>query len=280
MLQPGVCDSADVANVHGSLLGVLEDGRVENSESGWQVKIENEEAPVFELFRDGEYGSPFAGRFRERSNLPAMGLDWARYEDGVSALCYIPGGNEMAPLIVMNMALSQPKSDWNQQANFVPFLAELLLNTRAVSRGGNGHAHLAGSVLRWQPGIDGDGGSVDLSAGEESMPVLRKKKEGVVFFESEEGAAPGVWRWQSGGREVARQIVNFPAEESDLRLLGDGESGGFQRAEGFERELALASGWALWPWLVFVAILFLIAESALVLWRPKVAGQMKGGLRS
>lgn len=275
--------SGDVESLGGKAAGDSNSFEEERLEGGWPVRIGKEEAPVFELFRDGEYGNPFEGTFQRRLKVEAQGETWASYADGVPALQFLVEEGAGSPVLLWNLPLSSPDSDWAQQPNFIPFLGELLLNTRPRVILGSELTVSAGSLLQWSPGLEGDGGSVVLvSDAEEEMKVLRKKSEGAVYYESEEGTSPGVWRWKSGGREVARKVVNFPAEESDLRLMADGDSGELRTADSFQRQLALSTGWAIWPWLVFAALLFLIMESALALWRPKNSNKevRKGGALS
>jgi len=247
--------------------------------AGWAARVASPAAPVFALFQSGDFGNPFDGRFRRRlalealedSATPASGEAevLVRYEDGVPGL--VRGETGGAPVYLWNLPVRPEDSDWAQQTPFLPFVAELLLNSRPPGVGAGQEAP-AGSPLVWQSGDDIPADSVLLvDADGKSVPIEWAHGPEGLTFRSKASPAPGVFRWTVGGGTSDLAAINFPASESDLRVL---DTSAMPAEETLSlREMSntarLARGWQLWPWLAAGAIGALLIEGLLAWWKPK-----------
>ncbi|MEM9080220.1 MAG: BatA and WFA domain-containing protein [Verrucomicrobiota bacterium] len=262
-----------------ALTGIASGGGIyeeESGDKGWRVRVGREEAEVFELFRDGRFGDPFRGVFRRRMNLPEQlgGEVWARYSDRIPALVVWQVGK--GRVVLWNLGLDEETGDWTKQANFLPFVGEMLLATRPREELLRPGAVRAGVVASWRPGPEGGGGEMVLRGVEGiEAEVVRRKEGGEVVFESLEGLGPGVWRWEQGGREVDRFVVDFPSSESDLRVLKEGEGVELQESKGLARRMALARGWPVWSWVLLLGLPLM----ALEVWFSGLGIGAKGGAR-
>lgn len=250
--------------------------------AGWKAGISsksNASAKVFELFESGEFGNPAGGVFSSRLRLPA---DWPEavarlidYQDGVPGL--LKAETDGAPILLWNLQLSPKLSSWSGQSAFVPFLGELLLNSRAGG-GGSRVEVLPGSQLVWAPGEGISPESVALfdERGNQLETEMRMTASGAQLS-SALGAVPGRYQWKVGDVVVHQQVSNFPPTESDLRLMepADVQGGEVVDAKALLRRAALGDGIPLWPWFVAAVLLFLLSESLVALWKPKIK---KGGV--
>ena len=86
-------------------------------------------------------------------------------------------------------------------------------------------------------------------------------------------SAPGVYEWKIGDGIAHVQVSNFPATESDLRLMDPAEVQGGEVVDSKQllRRAALGDGIPLWPWFVGAVLLFLLLESLVGMWKPKPA---------
>lgn len=296
MIQPATGVSlADCQEI----LGVLADGGdaalpVDNKSSkdtsgkliagaGWKAGIakrSGENLPVFALFKSGEFGNPAAGVFQRRLRLPVQWPDtvqsWIEYQDGVPGLLFAQG-DAGAPVILWNLPLAETLSSWAGQSPFVPFTAELLLHSRALSHG-RGLEVMPGSVLSWLPGDQVSAESVVLSnAAGASMPTGVQMTAQGVRISSEESATPGLYQWKLGDSVAFQQVVNFPVVESDLRTMDPAsvQGGDVVDTDALLRRAALGDGIPLWPWLVAATIVFLLLESLVSMWKPKARDENK-----
>jgi hypothetical protein len=96
--------------------------------------------------------------------------------------------------------------------------------------------------------------------------VLEKVVAALPWLEKST-AAPGLYRWEVSGQTIDLAAVNFPDSESDLRPLPAAPTFGNRAADAGSpaTAAAFARGIELWPWLALAAVLFLLAESLLVL---------------
>ena len=195
-----------------------------DSKGAWKAGISSKAGDrnkVFTLFATGEFGNPAAGTFKQRLRLPA---DWPSeivqlidYTDGTPGMLLT--NTESSPIILWNLPLADNLSSWAGQTAFLPFMGELLLNSRSVEQGG-GNEVLPGSPLFWSPteGVSPD--SVALHNGRNEVLEVEKRMTGSgVKLSSISTAIPGVYQWKIGDGIAHRQIANFPVTESDLRLL-------------------------------------------------------------
>ncbi|MDA1005770.1 MAG: BatA and WFA domain-containing protein [Verrucomicrobia bacterium] len=98
--------------------------------AGWQAGIAaaaGEDAPVFALFKSGEFGNPSAGIFLQRSRLPR---EWPEevqrlidYQDGVPGMLSIREKNQGGSIILWNLPVAERLSSWSAQTPFLPFFA-------------------------------------------------------------------------------------------------------------------------------------------------------------
>jgi len=234
-----------------------------------RLKVASPDHPVFRAFAGGEYGDPARGRVRGRyavtsSQLPA-GEPLLSYVDGTPALWMCRGN---LPLVLWNIPLDEKMSSFQKQGEFVPFLGELLLGIRRGSPGAVRLAHdgIPGLALTWRPGLEIRGDEVRLRGADGSEVPLRLMETAGGALLSEPIERPGVYSWTVGERLISREVVNFPVAESDLRSLSGAEIkglGALTAASGRDvREWQ--AGIPLWPRLLWIALVLLLCEGAVV----------------
>jgi len=249
-----------------------------DTKGAWKAGISSkagDSSKVFELFKTGEFGNPAAGSFKERLHLPS---DWPDtvahlidYTDEVPGLLITSA--DAAPIILWNLPLSNSLSSWSGQTAFVPFMGELLLNSR-MSKKGMGAEVLPGSPLAWTPGEGVSPESVELhNDADQVQPTETRMTVNGAQLSSTGRSAPGVYEWKIGDGVAHVQVSNFPATESDLRLM---DPAGVQGGEVVDskqllRRAALGDGIPLWPWFVGAVLFFLLSESLVSMWKPKPA---------
>jgi hypothetical protein len=239
---------------------------LESSPNGWAV-VPEESHPAIQLFRNGDFGNPFAGAFRERLRLPpdlttATGArPIARYADGTPALIEFP--TQSASIILWNLPLDPAKSSWPLQGVFLPAVAEILLRTRPLGTAASAQA-LPGSHLAWSSADPAHHGAVSLlgPAGT-ALALTESTTADGTLWQARDPATPGLHRWQISGQTIEAIAVNFPESESDLRPLEAAPTFGNRATNpgSLARQAALAQGLPLWPWLVLAALLCLALES-------------------
>ena len=230
---------------------------------GWQI-LPDENHPANRLFRTGDFGNPFAGKFKERLRLPSDLPGTKRiatYQDGVPAIIEIPTSG--APILFFNLPLDPAKSDWSTQGVFLPAFAEILLRTQPRTASGADQV-LPGSLLTHTSDDPAQAGAVTL-LGPDNKPlaITETASAGGSLWQSQLPATPGLHQWQVSAQTIDYTAVNFPESESDLRPLDtapdfDGKS---TAAPSLARQAALSRGLLLWPWLALAALLFLVSES-------------------
>ena len=270
----------------------------EKSAAGWAV-VPEETHPAIHLFRNGDFGNPFAGTFRERLQLPhslteiAGARLIARYADGVPAILEFPTEPAVGPeaagsagnpatamdvrkhhggsILVWNLPFESAQTDWPVQGVFLPAIAEILLRTRP-----QGSAEAAttqpGSPLVWTSNDPARNGAVTLiGPANQALALTETTTPDGTVWQAHQPATPGLYRWQISGQNVDFTAVNFPDSESDLRPLEAAPGFGKLDAGGdtLARQATLAQGLPLWPWLVLTAVLCLALESLIHSRKPR-----------
>jgi hypothetical protein len=239
---------------------------IADSPQGWTV-VPEDAHPAIQLFRNGDFGNPFAGSFHQRLRLPeslasAVGARLiARYADGPPALVEYP--TKAAPILLWNLPLDPTKAAWPNQSAFLPAIAEILLRTRPRSAAEPVFS-LPGSPLSWTSNDPAHAGAITLlGPSNMAIPISESTTVDGSLWQSPANTAPGLYRWQFSGQTIAFSAVNFPDTESDLRPLDATPTYGKLNAsnDSIVRQAALAHGLPLWPWLVLAGILCLTLES-------------------
>jgi hypothetical protein len=237
-----------------------------DSAQGWAV-VPEDAHPAIQLFRNGDFGNPFAGSFHQRLRLPeslasAAGSRLiARYADGPPALVEYP--TKAAPILLWNLPLDPAKSDWPNQGTFLPAIAEIFLRSRPRSAAEPAYS-LPGSPLTWASNDPAHAGALTLlGPANAAIQIAESTTTEGTLWQSQAPAVPGLYRWQFSGQAIAFSAVNFPDAESDLRPLDATPT--FDKSnvsnDSLVRQAALAHGLPLWPWLALAALLFLTLES-------------------
>jgi hypothetical protein len=231
------------------------------------LKVAAPDHPVFRAFAGGEFGDPARGRVRGRFALTAAllppGESLMAYTDGTPALWMCRGNRS---LVLWNIPLDKGLSSVQNQGEFVPFLGELLLESRRRGPGVVRPAsdRVPGQALTWRPGIGTRTDEVRLKGPDgDDLPLRLVETAGGTLVLDRLGR-PGVYAWTVGDRVVSREAVNFPAVESDLRPLSGAEIKGMGAlAASSGREVRdWQAGIPLWPRLLWIALALLLAEGA------------------
>jgi hypothetical protein len=226
-----------------------------------------ESHPANQLFRNGDFGNPFAGIFRERLRLPAdlasspSAQTIARFTDGVPAI--VEFTTSSASILLWNLPVAPEQTDWPIQGSFLPSVAEILLRTRP--RGAlDPHQHLPGSHLAWSSPDPSHAEAISLIGPDgASIPVHKTTGSSGVLWQTETTATPGMHRWQISGQTIDFTAVNFPDSESDLRPL-DAPPAMTNASSGNDsliRSAILSQGIPLAPALLIAALIALGLES-------------------
>lgn len=283
MVQPSLACSLDACQ---NLMGLTASGSsapipVESKQkmSASISEKAGDNNPIFALFKSGEFGNPAAGVFKRRLRLPKSWSDSVQrlidYQDSVPGLLSAQkvdaGSDGAAPILLWNLPVSSKLSSWSGQSPFVPFMGELLLNSRAASQG-RGLEVMPGSAMSWTPSDEVSPESVSLfdGAGQLQKTTINMTPQGARLT-SESTAVPGIYQWRMGDGVAFQQVVNFPVTESDLRLMDPAliQGGEVVDTQALLRRAALGDGIPLWPWLVGATIVFLLLESFVSIWKPK-----------
>lgn len=236
---------------------------------GVRLRIAKPGHPVFALFGSGDAGNPAGGTFFERLELnppawPEDGILLA-FQDGVPAVA------EWGRVVLWNLTLEKSEPRWAERAEFVPFLAELVLSSRREQTpGGSGDFPSGSKISKVFPAdtLDED---VVITSPSGEIPAERTHG-GSQVFRSKVPLEPGLSEWLVRGSTAGYSTVNFPAGESDLRIMespGTAETGALVLAVN-ESVSSLRQGIPLWPWLLAFACLCLLAESLMV-WKTRPA---------
>ncbi|MBK8478213.1 MAG: VWA domain-containing protein [Opitutaceae bacterium] len=226
--------------------------------------------PVFKVFADGLYGDPTRATFRGRAHLaaPAGGKAILNYEDGVPALAaFVDPGC----LLLWNLPLQRELSDWAVQPEFLPFLGELLFHYRRQTADRRVQRFATGQSLTQE--FEGEvlAEDVKLEFNGQPLAVRRQVANRRTVFSTTEARLPGLYSWYHRGALLERQAVNFPAVESDLSTQAEIKVGtqGLVALRGEQSIRQLQEGSPLWPQLLLLAVVGVVVEGLLLVWKDK-----------
>jgi len=124
------------------------------------------------------------------------------------------------------------------------------------------HDRIPGQMLTWQPGLDVRIDEVHLKGPDGIEVPLHSMQTAGGTLMSDQLERPGVYEWAVGDRTISREVVNFPAAESDLRPLSGAEIkglGALTAASG-RAVREWQAGIPLWPRLLWIALALLLCE--------------------
>lgn len=245
----------------------------QRSETGWTVAVTRPDHPLFAVFSKGEFGEPVPGRFRQRLAIPAaLAADasrvLARFNDGAPALLLreSPRGGS---ILVWNLAADPALADWTARPAFVVMLGEIAARLPAPVAP-DAQETRPGVPVFWTLPAGTDPAQVTLTASDgRPIPVRPRASGEGLRLETETAPAPDLYTWRVDGAPARHAAVNFPADESDLRILReDGASGtakqgtvvGADDAEGYVR---LREGRPVGHWFALAALALFFTELAL-----------------
>jgi hypothetical protein len=225
--------------------------------------------PVFALFGGGESGNPAGGKFFARlepssGSWPDEGTLLA-YQDGIPAVA------EWGRVVLWNISLEKSEPRWAERAEFVPFLAELVLSSRRGSPEMTAGDFPSGSKI--SRSFPGDTLDEEVSVTSPSGEVaVERAGAGSPVFRSKAPLGPGLYEWLVNGTHAGYSTVNFPAVESDLRQSDSPAKAvpATVKLDVRDSVSSLRGGIPLRPWLLGFACLCLLAES-LVVWKTRAA---------
>lgn len=269
LLAPDLREDGALSAVLAGQGGVCR-GETRSGGSGWRLRVSAPEDRVFELFRgiplDALWGCEHYARLDGswEALLPPGATVLLRYEDGVPALARVAQGRGC--LLIWNMAVTGRDNRMGYSPLFLPLLAETLLRSREVQAPPEPVAGL--DVLEFTvPGREElDGLSLRNEAGEElELQVSPMRSGRPRVLRSARPALPGLYRWMRGEVALAQTAVNFPTEESELRLmdlrrLPQQPVSATEEAADAEVASDVPNRVELWPWLLVLALLFWLAE--------------------
>jgi VWA domain-containing protein/aerotolerance regulator-like protein len=254
----------------------------------YHLKISNENDKIFSIFANGEYGDPVSGYVKKRLKLPKKLFDTEEniisYHDGVPALLRYSNQGK-GQFYIWNIPLNLKDSNFAGRVQFVPFLAELVLASRWEI---NDVGHLA----NYTPGeslikiVDFVGSVKDIALKDPEGKDLSvkievdnakpgdkgaKKIESVLSLVSSPVSATGIYSWNFSGEKIGNSVVNFAVSESDLRSISTSELSvhGTSTIAGSGAVNAIHEGIMLWPYLLALAIIFVICEGLVMFWAEK-----------
>lgn len=270
ILSPGPqCSRQALARISGHPLPGANPLRAERNDEGWQA-LPNSEHRAFALFRDGQYGNPLAGQFRQRflAGDPGDLRVVARFNDDQPALLEAL----RHPVLIALFPLDPLHTSWSLEHPFLPAIGELLLHV-APQGGKQSFVGNPGEALSWQnPAMDSGTIPILLGPGDETLAVHNDKNTWV----SQQGAAPGIHRWLVSGQAVMMNAVNFPTSESKLQPMAKpptAEQMSAKAATGIPT--AFDKGLPLWPWLIALTALLLLAEHGVMGLMPRGRGESR-----
>ena len=156
---------------------------------------------------------------------------------------------------------------------FIPLLGELLLGCRPAADGGGAFLHVRPGQPLLLP-VDRDALAADVTLTREQAavgPISRHAGGAGIAFASPPAEEPGLYAWAIAGEPAGFGVVDFPAEESDLRSRPAPElaGGSWTTLDGGRRLRDLREGTPLWPWLLGLALLAGLMETAAAWWAVK-----------
>jgi von Willebrand factor type A domain/Aerotolerance regulator N-terminal len=250
------------------------------NKKAFTMKIAKPDAKLFKLFSSGEFGDPVGGIFAERLKiatalLPPAATTLITYQDGIPALMRWANGE----FYLWNIPLGDKQSNFARRVQFVPFMAEFMLNCRSEKIAVE---HLTpyypGSSLVKVMDFVGTATAITLQNSKGMKYPLQKKttlngnaKKGnseIVFsLISPAIAQPGIYTWLLNNETIGSNSVNFAASESDLRTiaLATLKLNGISASAGQGAISNIHEGINLWPYLLLSAIMLALLEGVVML---------------
>ena len=225
---------------------------------------------MFRIFATGEHGDVTGGKIFARFDLRLDGgQQLLAFSDGVHALTRFDSVRYL-----WNLPL-EPKADhWAGRVEFLPFFGELLLH----GRGGGAEGFLdsePGDALGWNSAEDITLDDLTLFVAGSDAPPLEIETRGLRQFISPPVREPGLYSWVYRSEPVKYSPVNFPSGESDLRTmdLADVQSQAEAAAavSGGADVRFLRDGMKLWPLLLALGCVLVLAEAGVLIWTAKTA---------
>jgi len=240
----------------------------QKSKQPYRLKIARPDDPVFTIFDKGIHGDPTRGSIFARLNLAPFDLTTVEpilaYDDGVPALLKGKGSGQ---LFIWNIPLQPEFSNWASQTEFLPFLSELILNHRTVKERETSGEFMPGQALAREFAQEVLSRDVHLQLGEKKLEAQRMPNARGIVFATTGAASPGDYQWYYHSKLVGHSIVNFPVIESDLRTRSMDELKALRSVamEDVHSISNLRDGTPLWPWLLALGLLLVLAENAVLL---------------
>ncbi len=214
---------------------------------------------VFKIFGDGEYGDPGKGLFHGRFMVPPFAGRpedlLISYEDDVPALVRF---SDPGIIYFWNIPLGENFSNWAKQLEYLPLLAEMIIDARAKCRPVPVETgHMPGDLLTCLLLYDTSSGTIELYSKDKKQVPTEKDTaaERGVKYVSIPVISPGIYTWQRDHMAFEYDAVNFPSAESDLRTMTPGEirKTGWDRLKGGYQARDLHEGISVWPYLLALA---------------------------
>ncbi|OGV56275.1 MAG: hypothetical protein A2017_11525 [Lentisphaerae bacterium GWF2_44_16] len=220
---------------------------------------------VFSIFSEGTYGNPAGGTFHRRFNINAGGEVLLRYRDGIPALTR---NRNKGTFYFWNMALDGKDGAFAKRQQFLPFLAELLLDARPLI-GRTAKHYMPGEEAQLKLSPEMAGREIKLFSPESKLCNIKNRISGNCAILSGVLQSCGVYCWKSGENIIERTIVNFPQIESDLRTVSSKkiESFGILSESGSVK--LLHEGLELWPFILAAVMALLLLEGLVMLWAER-----------
>lgn len=251
--------------------------RWEQGGAAHTLQVKREKDDLFRIFTGGEFGDFSRAAFRGRFVFSAAALPpgdlLLAYDDNVPALMRFSSGQGL--LYLWNLPLNPELSNWPKRADFLPFLAELMLVSRRgagadqsviqITTGEDAAWSLDHDVPRSELALRGEDGQL--------VPLRELRGSSRMTLVTGQSLNPGLYTWQHMDKSLAWTIVTFPSIESDLRVLPSAELASGNAGTGFiSRGHAirqLHEGISLWPYLLVLGLLLAMAEGLSVLWAQR-----------
>ena len=220
-----------------------------------------ENHPAFAIFKSGEFGSPFPGKFKQRFplKLTNVGTPLAAYEDGVPALLQ---SSTTPSLYWWNIDYAPATSTWANEAAFVVFMGEWC-RTAPPRRAGGNHEILPGTKPTFTATTDIAADQLVFQNAAGDSPALRKLS--AASWEAP-AAVPGAYTWRVPSGVLEHVACNFPETESDLRTLTPEQLAAPSVTVTERSALAAARDGKPLTWLCLWIALGCLGIEALVLW--------------
>ncbi len=244
-------------------------------ENPFTMKISSPNEALFKLFSSGEFGDPAGGQFAERLKLPTNLLapsakTLIAYQNGIPALMRCSNGE----LYLWNIPLGNRQSNFARRVQFVPFMAEFILDCRSDK---TAVEHLTpyhpGSHLVKIMNFVGAATAITLKDSKGIKYPLQEKttlngdakkdnSEIVFSLISPAIAKPGIYTWLLNNETIGSNSVNFAASESDLRTIAleKLKINGISASAGKGAISTIHEGINLWPYLLIAAIMLALVE--------------------